>query len=164
LDILQNDEVVGNLKVSIKRDESMDIDGINVPVLSIYAETKAKNEEFEIFQSIESKVTADLNLIKETKIENTQLLTKSITTEYHQGHGKLTIYVLNFYGSCPGLQKDPKSFVDFFNKFNESIRDHKKSFRFFRIIRPLHYHFPGAQESIAPKRFSKFDREHAFSS
>merc|ERR1711931_414982 len=84
LDILQNDEVVGNLKVSIKRDESMDIDGINVPVLSIYAETKAKNEEFEIFQSIESKVTADLNLIKETKIENTQLLTKSITTENHQ--------------------------------------------------------------------------------
>ena len=58
----------------------------------IYAETKAKNEEFEIFQSIESKVTADLNLIKETKIENTQLLTKSITTEYHQGHGKLEIY------------------------------------------------------------------------
>merc|ERR1711917_35166 len=87
LDILQNDEVVGNLKVKIKRDESMDIDGINVPVLSIYAETKAKNEEFEIFQSIESKVTADLNLIKETKIENTQLLTKSITTEYHKGHG-----------------------------------------------------------------------------
>ena len=35
LDILQNDEVVGNLKVSIKRDESMDIDGINVPVLSV---------------------------------------------------------------------------------------------------------------------------------
>ena len=35
LDILQNDEVVGNLKVNIKRDESMDIDGINVPVLSV---------------------------------------------------------------------------------------------------------------------------------
>jgi len=87
LDILQNEEVVGNLKVSVKRDTNMDIDGINVPVLSIYAETKAQNEEFEIFQSIESKVTADLNLIKETKIENTQLLTKSVITEYHQGHG-----------------------------------------------------------------------------
>ena len=35
LDILQNDEVVGNLKVCIKRDDSMDIDGINVPVLSV---------------------------------------------------------------------------------------------------------------------------------
>lgn len=65
----------------------MEIDGTNVPVLSIHAETMAKNEEFEIFQSIESKVLSDLNLIKETKVENTQLLKKTITTEYQQGHG-----------------------------------------------------------------------------
>ena len=29
---------------------------------------------------------------------------------------------------------------------------------------PLYYHFPGSQESIAPNRFSKFDRAYAFSS
>ena len=31
-------------------------------------------------------------------------------------------------------------------------------------MRPLRLNSPGSQESIAPKRFSKFDREHAFSS
>ena len=31
-------------------------------------------------------------------------------------------------------------------------------------MRPLRLNSPGSQESIAPNRFSKFDREHDFSS
>jgi len=46
LDILQSDEVVGNLKVSIKRDTSMDIDGINVPVLSVHLVLPLENRNF----------------------------------------------------------------------------------------------------------------------
>jgi hypothetical protein len=55
--------------------------------ISVYAETKGENEEFEIFQSIESTMTQDLNLIKETKTEKTQLMTKVITTQYIPQHG-----------------------------------------------------------------------------
>ena len=47
------------------------------------------------------------------------------------------------------------------------IRERKKSLRiFFNNVTLLMFHldvpYPGSQESIAPNRFSKFDREHAF--
>ena len=35
---------------------------------------------------------------------------------------------------------------------------------FFPVMRPLRLNYPGCQEPIASYRFSKFDREHAFSS
>ena len=43
------------------------------------------------------------------------------------------------------------------------IRERRKCFRkVFRIMYPLDVPSPGSQKSIAPNRFSKFDREHAF--
>ena len=51
-----------------------------------------------------------MNLIKETKIENTQLLTKTITTEYHQGYGKLVNFFPQYF-MVPGL-KGPPSYRD----------------------------------------------------
>lgn len=88
LDIIQDEKVVGYLKVHVKHGSKMKIGNEEeLPVITVYAETKGENDEFEIFQSIESTMTEDLNLIKETKTETTQLLTKVITTEYIPGHG-----------------------------------------------------------------------------
>ena len=53
-------------------------------------------------------------------------------------------------------------FADLLTLKKFSKKECKKVFDFFLIMYELDVPSQGSQESIAPNRYSKFDREHAF--
>merc|ERR1711935_600540 len=80
-------DLVGQLTIKIAPGEVELVDGDEHGTFVVEACTKGGTGQATVSQTIKSKITDDLNLIKETKIEDTYLSTKTIETQYIPQYG-----------------------------------------------------------------------------
>ena len=100
-----------------------------------------------------------LNRINRLLLIYTKYRPEDVTKDTNcQLYLKLMASIFELDNKRPTLPKRRKLLHDFRWSFD------KKSFRFFFELRPMRLNSPNTQELIAPNSFSKFDREHAFSS
>lgn len=85
---MKDDNVVGQLTIKITNGEVELVDGNEHATLLVEACTRGGEGAASVSQTIKSKITDDLNLINETKIEDTYLSTKTIETQYLPQYGE----------------------------------------------------------------------------
>ena len=85
---MKDEDVVGQLTIKIAPGEVELVDGNEHGTFVVEACTKGGTGQATVSQTIKSKITDDLNLIKETKIEDTYLSTKTIETQYIPQYGE----------------------------------------------------------------------------
>lgn len=87
LDIMKDEEIVGNLSINITKGEKVELDGKEIGTLLVEAKTVGGQGESAVSQTIKSKITDDLQLVNETKTEDTYLSAKKIETQYIPNYG-----------------------------------------------------------------------------
>ena len=89
---MKDEEVVGNLSINITQGEKVELDGKEIGTLLVEAKTVGGQGESAVSQTIKSKITDDLQLVNETKTEDTYLSAKKIETQYIPNYGQYFLH------------------------------------------------------------------------
>ena len=88
---MKDEEIVGNLSINITKGEKVELDGKEIGTLLVEAKTVGGQGESAVSQTIKSKITDDLQLVNETKTEDTYLSAKKIETQYIPNYGQYVV-------------------------------------------------------------------------